>query len=384
MPLILLLLTTTLAQTMTRDGADTWVRTETGSFAVVVSRPLTIRTRGHVIVHGDNTDRIAYVLTQRVRARNEETAHRRFSGTITDSLVAEGTLRILAAPDALVTTQISITVPRRLAGLTIDAQPGDVEVYDLDSNVRATTAAGQIHCDRIRGRCEARTGGGEIRLGKIGGAIQCVNAAGPIVVDSAGGGGNCTSAGGEIQIRDAAGPLTLSTEAGNIEVDRAGSNVEAHTAQGVIDIAQSNGMVVADTRGGSIQIGSARGVRCQSGSGPVRVKCAAGPMQIQTALGSIMVELLANARIQESSLTAGSGDITVLIPSNVALSVLARNDSGTNPKIVSDFSEVRARSIAPQPPAVVYRTTVYQGSINGGGPLMMLNTAAGIIYVRKK
>ena len=142
------------------------------------------------------------------------------------------------------------------------------------------------------------------------------------------------------------------------------------------------GMVFADTHGGSIQIGSARGVRCQSGAGPVRVKTSSGPLQVQTALGSILAEVLAGARLQDSSLVAGSGDITVLIPSNVALSVVARNDSGANPRIVSEFAELRARSIAPTRPASVL-PMVYQGSLNGGGPLLTLNTAGGIIYVKK-
>lgn len=68
----------------------------------------------------------------------------------------------------------------------------------------------------------------------------------------------------------------------------------------------------------------------------------------------------------------------VLIPSNLALSVLARNESGANPRIVSDFSEVRSKSIGFSRPPVVF-----EGAINGGGPLLSINTAGGIIYVRK-
>jgi hypothetical protein len=119
-------------------------------------------------------------------------------------------------------------------------------------------------------------------------------------------------------------------------------------------------------------------VKCQSGAGASRVKTSSGPLRVQTAMGSILAELLAGTRLDDSSLVAGAGDITVLIPSNLALSVMARNDSGGNPKIVSDFSEVRAKSFGPSRPAVVY-----QGAINGGGPLLTLNTAGGIIYVKK-
>jgi len=116
----------------------------------------------------------------------------------------------------------------------------------------------------------------------------------------------------------------------------------------------------------------------QSAAGTVRVKTSSGPLHIQTARGSILAELLSGARLENSSLVAGSGDITVLIPSNLALSVVARNESGETPRILSDFSEVRARNaVAGRPPLV------FEGSINGGGPLLSIDTAGGIIYVRK-
>ncbi len=357
-----------------------WQRVESGGAGGPQTRILKVATRGRVIVRGSTGDQITYRLLEHVKARTDEQAHRLFgSGFVLISTSnAVTTLTILPKANESVATQLEISAPRRLATIIVQAQPGDIEAYDLDCDLYASTIAGQIRCDDIRGGFEGSTGGGEIHLGKIGGRIRCVNGAGSIVIDSAGGAANCQSAGGEIQIREATGPLVLSTEGGNIQVDRAGSSVEAHTSEGVIEIAQANGMVFADTRGGAIQIGSARGVRCQSGAGAVRVKTSSGPLQIQTALGSILAEVLAGARLQDSSLVAGSGDITVLIPSNVALSVLARNDSGANPRIVSEFSELRARTIE-----LRQGPNVYQGSIHGGGPLLTLETAAGIIYVRK-
>jgi hypothetical protein len=364
------------------DGAD-WVRIDSGTAAMPQTRVLKITTRGHLVLRGSPDDRVTYKLTERVRARTSDEAHRQFGSTVISNKVENAVTVFSVTPmtRAAVITQLEIGVPRRMAGLILDVQAGDIEAYDLDGSLRADTTAGQIRCDKIGGRFDGSTGGGEIHLGKIGGAIRCVNAAGSIIVENAGSTANCQTAGGEIQIKEAWGALVLSTEGGNIQVDRASSSVEAHTAEGVIDIAQCGGTVFADTRGGSIQVGSARGVRCQSGAGPVRVKTSSGPLQVQTALGSIMAELFAGARLEDSSLIAGSGDVTVLIPSNVSLSVLARNDSGANPRIISDFSELRMRSIAPTRPAA--KAMVYQGSINGGGPLLTLNTASGIIYVKK-
>lgn len=362
-----------------RDGPY-WVRTENGAARAGDARVLKISTRGAIVVRGAAIDQVEYRLIEKVRARNKDDAHRAFGSTISSTSVRGATIRLVITPIAResVTTRLEVSVPRRLATVMIDTQLGDVEAYDLDGNLHADTTAGQIRCDRIRGFVEGNTGGGEIHIGRAGGAVRCVSAAGNILVDSAGAEANCQTAGGEIHIREAAGPLVLSTEGGNIQVDRAASTVEAHTGQGVIEIAQAGGMVYADTRGGSIQVGSARGVAGQSAQGPIRVKTLSGPLRLEAAMGSILAELMAGARLEDSSMITGSGDITLVIPSNLALSLVARNETGGNPKIVSDFSELRPKMVTFARPPLVY-----EGSINGGGPRMNIDTGGGIIYVRR-
>jgi DUF4097 and DUF4098 domain-containing protein YvlB len=381
--LIAVLMGVLLAQDtqMTREGAF-WVLTESGT--ATGAQIVKISTRGSVVIRGSQADQIQYKLTKRVRAREKDDAHRMMGSTAISISIRDRKATLVVAPAirSNVITQLEVSMPRGTTTLLVDTQAGDVEAYDLDCNVHADTTVGQIHCDRIRGWAEGNTGGGEIHMGKIGGTVRCVSAAGSIFVDSSGGEAICQTAGGEIQVHEAAGPMTLSTEGGNIQVDRAGSTVEAHTGQGVIEISQAAGMVLADTRGGSIQVGSARGVKCQSGAGTIRVKTLSGPLNVQTAMGSILAELLAGARIEDASLIAGSGDITVLIPSNLALSLVARNETGGNPRIVSDFSELRPKAF-PKAFSMPRPQLVYEGSINGGGPLITINTGSGTIYVRK-
>ncbi len=380
---IAVMLAAVLAQSTewTRDG-QWWVQTDSGS---APSAPVVkLSTHGAVVIRSGPGDQIQYKLIKRIRTRERKNAEPGIGSTVIN-ISTRGRVETLVVAPAVrpnVVTQLEVTLPRGVSALLVDTQLGDVEAYDLDCNVHADTTAGQIHCDRIRGFVEANTGGGEIHIGKIGGAVRCVSAAGSIFVDSAGGEAKCQTAGGEIQVREGAGPMSLSTEGGNIQVDRAGSTVEAHTGQGVIEISQAAGMVLADTRGGSIQVGSAHGAKCQSAAGTIRVKTMSGPLNLQTAMGSILAELLSGARIEDASLIAGSGDITVLIPSNLALSLVARNDTGGNPRIVSDFSELRPKAF-PKAFPMPRPQLVYEGSINGGGPLMTINTGSGIIYVRK-
>jgi DUF4097 and DUF4098 domain-containing protein YvlB len=356
-----------------------WLRTSTGSFPAPSTGTIRVLTRGHVVLRGVAGDQIAYTLNERVRAHSSDEAQRAFGKVVVRALRRGGSTMFTLLPMApeSVAVEWELTVPRRATGVVLDTQIGDVEAYDLDGSLHVDTAVGLIHCDRIQGGVEANTGGGEIRLGKIGGPARCISAAGSIIVENAARETICRTAGGEIQIREAGGPLTLATEGGNIEVDKAASSVEAHTAEGTIQIAQAAGAVLADTRGGAIEVGAARGANCQSAAGMIRVKAASGPLKIQTAVGSILAELLTGANLDNSSLLAGSGDITVMIPWNLALSVVARNDSGGSPRILTDFSELRARK------ASLNQPVVYEGAINGGGPVLTLDTAAGVIYVRK-
>ncbi len=341
---------------------------------------LRIVTRGNVLLRGSKGDQVVYKLVQRVKAHSLDEAHRLvgFGGlTATTPPAGPMTLTVITSGRAEISNDLEVSVPRQVALSIVHTIGGGVEAYDLDGSVAAIASLG-LRCDHIHGNVDSRTGGGEVRMGKVGGWVQCISGGGSIFIDSVGGSAKCETAGGEIVIREAGGPLLLTNASGNIEVDHAASTVEAHTGEGLIEVNQAGGEVIADTRGGSIQIGSARGARCESAAGAIRVKNASGPLNVQTVMGSILAELIAGSRLEDSLLTANSGDVTVLIPSRLSLSVVARNDSGANPRIQSDFSEVPVKSFGfSRPP------TLAEGQINGGGPVLRINVAAGIIYLKK-
>jgi DUF4097 and DUF4098 domain-containing protein YvlB len=363
---------------MTREGpyfVGTTVATADGRAPV----QLRIVSRGNIIVRGSNSDRVVYKLVQKVRAHSEEEANVLFGqlNTAIELLPGRTTLSVLPLSNAAVSNDLEVSVPRLVVQSIVQTTSGSVEAYDLEGSVQILSALG-VRCDRIHGNVSGGSKSGEIRLGKIGGSVKCSSGGGSIFIESVGGEGICETAGGEIIVNEAGGPLTLNNVSGNIEVDHAASTVEAHTGEGVIKVNQAGGQVVADTRGGSIEIGGARGVRCESAAGAVRVKNVSGPLNIQAVMGSILADLIGGMRIDDSQLTAGAGDVTVLIPSRLALSVMARNDSGTNPRIQSDFPEFRTKSFGFNHPP-----TLAEGQINGGGPVLRINVASGIIYLKK-
>jgi hypothetical protein len=362
--------------TIRQEGPD-WVRTDRGTIRIVNPRgELRVRTQGRLVVQGVSGDFINYTLTQHVRVASEADAQRKLSS----GGVSGDPPFLISRVSPNVLSELILDVPRQMKLASVHVLTyGAVEIHDLEGAVNVYTPAGNITMDDIRGAVSAQSGGGRIRLGKIGGPVQCSTLADSISIDSAGGQVNCQTAGGEIVVREAGGPVWLSSGGGNIAVGRAAGSVEAHAESGGIDVGQAGGTVIADTRGGSIRVGSANGVKAESAQGAVRLTGMSGPMNVSTAMGNILAELMSGMALLDSSLMAVSGDITVLIPSNLRISVMATNDNGGAPHIISDFSEVRGQ----QAFGFSRTPSIVTGAINGGGPVLRINTGSGLIYLRR-
>jgi DUF4097 and DUF4098 domain-containing protein YvlB len=367
---------------ITREG-QYWVQTVTG---VATARPLErlrLDTVGSVVLQGGPEGKVSYQLKLRVRARDAQEAEAILRDFDVKSRSQNGWLRLLIMPPANSPEgpELSVTVPRSLLQCWIETRGGNVQAVDLDGDIVARSAAGRMLIDRIKGKAEIRTGGGDIQVGTVGGSVRCYSGAGVIRMQSAGGESWLDTAGGEVFVHQAFGPVHAATAGGNIKVERASNTVFARTAAGLIEVQQADGAVTAESSAGAIQVNAANGVRCESASGTIRLRNVGGALRASTAIGSIMAELLSGNRIQDSTLSTNSGDITVFISSNVPLTVMARNDSGGSMgRIISDFKEIRVKP-AGQPGATAL---LAEGALNGGGPLLRINVNGGTIYLRRE
>jgi hypothetical protein len=367
-----------LAQDITREGSE-WVRRQQGSEAVPArATRIEVTAQGSIVLRDSPDNRLTYAFTQRipVGARNEAQAKQILGGGQLVLATPNGVVVFFAeGSSGNVTTVLELNVPRHFNSASLVVQfGGNISVYDFGGNVTAQTLSGLIQGGRIQGSVNLRTGGGDIRLGAVGGSVECITNAGSISIDSAGGFVNCRTGGGQTTVKQATGQVVLQAEGGDISVERAASSVDARSASGRIDVGQAGGKVTAMTRGGLIQVGFAPGVHAESAQGRIRVHGVSGPLSLSATMG-ILAELLTGVQIQESSFSSRSGDITVSMPSNLAVSVMATEDSGGNPRIQSDFPEFRANALGWQRPVVV------QGTINGGGPLLHLSSP--VIYLKK-
>lgn len=362
-----------LAQrTLSREG-DQWVETLTGT-APAAAR-LRVNCQGPVHLEGGAASEIAYSVKLSVRARNEAAA-RRLLGRFGVRTMRSGDWSVVTTEGGPVTSILTLQAPR-LEAAVISTAEGGVEANGIDGALTADSGAGELKCDRVRGDCRLMTGGGDILVGEAGARLRAATGGGRIAVKSVRGEAALETAGGDIEVGDAGATVRADTAGGSIRVTRAGGSVTASTGGGPIVIGQAGGVVITRNMAGPVQVGAAPGVRSESGTGGVQLSNIAGPIRVSTAIGNIMASLLAGSPLSDSFLATGNGDITVLIPSNLGLTIRAENDLADSiRRIVSDFPGIPVRMMGTQ--------VVAEGPVNGGGPLLRISGTGGTIFIKRQ
>jgi len=324
---------------------------------------------GDLAIRGKRGKEIRYTLSQKLIAA-DEAAVRQLAAFYR---VQSGNGQLLFPQPAAVRLEI----PRGTHFLAVSSAAGTIDVADLDGSLRADAEAGRIQLDRIAGDVEIHSNGGAASLGSIGGVVRCYSGGGSIRAVRINGQAYLETSGGDIQLGQVFGPVTAFTAAGGIRIEQAGGQVFADTLGGPIAVLRALGMVVANSSGGPIDIGEAPSVQCQSAAGTIRLNNVSGTLRAATERGSIVAEILEGRGLADSFLSTRSGDITVLIPSKMGVTIEAEI-LGLSPRqaIISDFSGFQVQTSRSGVVAV--------GRINGGGPRLRLTGAGGRIQIRKK
>ncbi len=272
---------------------------------------------------------------------------------------------------------VRIEIPEKTAFVIVSSAAGGIDVSGIKGSVRTRAGAGETVIDHIAGDVEAHSNGGPTLLGSIGGSVHCYSGGGPIRAAVVRGGGVFETHGGEIRLGEVLGAIRAMTAAGGIHIDNAGGQVFADTFGGPISVLKALGEVIAATAGGPIDIGSATSVDCRSSSGAIHLNNVSGSLRAATTRGAIVAEILSGRPLLDSYLATGNGDITVLVPSNISVTIEAENTGSDDRRsIVSAFPAIRI--------VRRYSSVLGTGRINGGGPLLRIVDAGGRIQIRRK
>lgn len=356
---------------LTRENGR-WVRKIYGSMPA--RQRLRINAHGPVSLEGGVSKDLSYTVVVSVNARTEAEAWRVLR-QYNVRVESQGAWTVLTAPGGPTMASVEVKSPG-LDNAVISTSEGAVQATGIEGPLDVDSGAGELTVDRVQGDCKLVTGGGGIRVGQIGGALRCSTGAGHINVKTVGGEAVLETNGGDIFAGQAGGQVHASTVGGGVHIGTAGGPVTATSGGGEIIVEKANGIVTVRNMAGPVQVRSAAGVRCESGSGGIRVSNIAGPMRVSTSMGSILANLF-GSKLSDSYLATGNGDITVLIPSNVGVTIQAQNNmADTLRRIMSDFREIQARRQGPR--------VIAEGSVNGGGPLLQISGMGGTIFIRRQ
>ena len=348
-----------------------WAMTYRGS--VPAAPALRINGSGTVTLEAGTEQTFVYTVRLSVAAGSEAEARRILArGPL---VVRRGGSVTLTAPGGPAHARILVKAPALGMARIVDSD-GAVDATGIEGGLDVQSRIGEVTVDRIGGPCTVSTGGGDVRIGAVGGNLRCLTGGGRITLQTARGEAVLETYGGDIVVGDVAGGVRARTAAGNIRVHLAGGPVTAITGGGEVVIEKSGGTVTVRNLAGPVQLGAAQGgFECQSAAGGIRLSGVTGPMRVSTSLGSIVADL-AGAHLADSFLATTGGDITVLIPSNLGVTIHAENRmADTLRRIVSDFPAIPVSRLGSR--------VVAQGAANGGGPLLRISGAGGTIFIRR-
>jgi len=364
------------------DGGN-WTQEITGSLATAKNLRIKVDI-GSVRVEGGSNQSISYVIRNRSYTSSEDRARREFDNYKITAYVRGDTAWVVGdwqgGHPHKFSGEFVLNVPREMDEVKVETDGGNVTTASIAGRVDAESGGGTIRLDDIGGVINAETGGGAIDVGSVASDVSLHTGGGSIKVNSAKGKVEAESGGGSVTIVSCGEEATLETGGGSIEVERCNGKVKASTGGGSIDLGEIGGPAVMETGGGSIRLSSAKGpVHAETGGGSIEL-LGVPSARAETGAGGIEVKLVASGERNDSVLETSAGDITVYMAPNLNITVRASIEAANGHMIHSEFPEIQVSSEGGD---YGPKTITAEGNLNGGGPVLKVETSTGDISFRR-
>ena len=177
------------------------------------------------------------------------------------------------------------------------------------------------------------------------------------------------SGSGDVSVENLKSILAVSTGSGNVRVSSNEGDVHANTGSGDVVLEGISGNVNGETGSGNITLAmNGNGTaRLGTGSGDITAKGVRGGLKAHTGSGNVRAD---GDVTSDWQVETGSGDVNVSLPQNARFELAAQTGSGD-----LHISREITMSGNLNPHHV-------RGKVNGGGPLVQLQTSSGNIDLR--
>jgi DUF4097 and DUF4098 domain-containing protein YvlB len=177
------------------------------------------------------------------------------------SLVSLRTVTDAGIPKALLETRragidLTVRVPKYAEIDSIDLKNGDLDVAEVDGQVKVSA------------------GSGDVRISRVGGL--------DLILLS-----------GDVSISDVAGAVTLAVHSGDVGLRRVKGNIRVKLTSGDLSIEESGALVDAEMASGDVTVRNAGAdVRIKTLSSDILIECARRDVQVNSASGTLMLRAI--------------------------------------------------------------------------------------------
>ena len=309
--------------------------------------------RGAVNISASDDNQIHVAVHKRVNAEQQSEAEDWNKQTRPQISVSGQVVSVDAntrgAGDHWVNTDLDISVPRK-AALTVSTRHGDISIMGRDGNTAITSQDGDVSVTDLNGTVNLSLENSSARLSQVGSDVTIQGRA------------------KDVSLEDVKGSVHLDGDfLESLKLSRIAKAVSFKTSRTDMDFNKLDGYLNLDS--GDLEANTVTGpLRLRTRSKDIILNGVTSDVRLQNENGAVEIHMnkLANMEITNSK-----GDIRVYVPEKAGFVLEAQARDGD---IQSDFNSLKIDNGDNRASAT--------GSVNGGGPRMVLNNEHGTIEVR--
>jgi DUF4097 and DUF4098 domain-containing protein YvlB len=310
--------------------------------------------RGAINVTTSNDNNIHVTIHKRVNADRQEQADNWNKSTQPQIAVGGEVLTVNAntqgAGDHWVSTDLDIAVPRK-ASVVASTRHGDISIMGRDGNGEITSKDGDVSVTDLNGNLVLHLDNSSARVSQVSSDVTV------------------QGRGKDIALEDVKGAVRLDGDfMENVRLTRIAKSVSFKSARTDMEFAKLDGDLNLDS--GDLEASSLTGpLRLRTRSKDIVLNGITNDVHLDNENGAVEIHF---NKLGNLEVTNAKGDIRIFLPEKSAFQVDAQARDG---EIQTDFPQLKIDNGDNRATA--------SGSVNGGGPHMVLNLEHGSIEIRK-
>jgi DUF4097 and DUF4098 domain-containing protein YvlB len=308
---------------------------------------------GAVNVNASDDNQIHVAVHKRINAERQDQADRWDKDTRPQLTVSGQTVALDAntkgSGDHWVNTDLDIALPRK-AMITISSRHGDISIMGRDGNAAVTSQDGDVSITDLNAGLTLSLEGSSARISQVSSDVMIQGRA------------------KDVSIEEVKGAVHLDGDfRESLKLSRIAKSVSFRTTRTEMDINKVDGYLNLDS--GDLEANGISGpVRLKTRSKDIMLNGVTNDVRLTNENGAVEIHV---TKLGPLDVTNSRGDIRVYVPAKAGFQLQAQAHDG---EIQTDFASLKIENGD--------RGGNGSGSVNGGGPRMVLNNEHGSIEVR--